>query len=190
MRSRSYSVWRAISIRAARFAKRIRNDESGFTAVEFAMVAPPFLMLLFGTIAVGLYFFVTFSLENAVEQASRLIRTGQAQTQDPPMTTAQFKAKVCSYAPSFVDCTNKLRVNVVTSATFSGMAEPSCLDNGALIADPTPSNVPGAANDIVLVTVCYEWDLAGQIPFLKLGTMANGAALIRASTTFRTEPYE
>lgn len=190
MRSRSYSAWRAISIQARHLAGRIRKDKRGFTAVEFAMVAPPFLMLLFGTIAVGLYFFVTFSLENAVEQSARLIRTGQAQSQDPPMTTTQFKAKVCSYAPSFVDCKNKLRVNVVTSATFSGLTEPACLDKGKLIADPAPKNVPGAANDIVLVTVCYEWDLAGQFPFLKLGTMANGAALIRAATTFRTEPYE
>jgi hypothetical protein len=39
------------------------------------------------------------------------------------------------------------------------------------------------------VTVCYEWELAGKIPFLNLANMANGSALIQASTTFRTEPY-
>ena len=91
---------------------RLRRDENGFTAVEFALVATPFLALLFGIIAVGLYFFVQFSLENAVEQASRMIRTGQAQTREPPMTTAQFKTEICNRAPSFIDCGGKVRVNV------------------------------------------------------------------------------
>lgn len=190
MQSKKFSLWNKLSERTNRFQKRFRNDDRGVTAIEFAMVATPFLMLLFGIIAVGLYFFVTFSLENAVEQAARLIRTGQAQTSTPPMTTAQFKTEVCNNAPSFVDCTNNLRVNVVTAGSFSGLTPPSCVDGGgSLIPEPTSANVPGAAGDAVLVTVCYEWELAGKMPFLKLGKMANGSALIQAATTFRTEPY-
>ena len=41
----------------------------------------------------------------------------------------------------------------------------------------------------MLVTTCYEWQLAGSMPFLRLGHMNNGSALIQASTTFMTEPY-
>ncbi|MEZ5845012.1 MAG: TadE/TadG family type IV pilus assembly protein [Hyphomicrobiaceae bacterium] len=172
------------------FLDRLRRDENGFTAVEFALVATPFLALLFGIIAVGLYFFVQFSLENAVEQASRLIRTGQAQTREPPMTTAQFKTEICNRAPSFIDCGGKVRVNVQVFNSFSAVTSPSCTDNGGnLIPDPPVSNVPGQAGEIVFVNVCYEWELAGKIPFLKLGKLGNGAALIQAATTFRTEPY-
>lgn len=169
---------------------RLRRDENGFTAVEFALVATPFLGLLFGIIAVGLYFFVQFSLENAVEQASRLIRTGQAQTSNPPMTTAQFKTEVCNRAPSFLDCGGKVRVNVQVFNSFSAINPPSCTDAGGnLIPDPPTNSVPGQAGEIVFVNVCYEWELAGKIPFLKLGHLANGAALIQAATTFRTEPF-
>lgn len=190
MTTRNSDARRPAYSRLAIFRDRFKRDQSGVTAIEFAMVATPFFMFLFGTIAVGLYFFITFSLENAVEQAARLIRTGQAQTSNPPMTTSQFKAKVCEKAPGFVDCTGKLRVNVVTATNFSGLTTPPCTDSsGQLVPDPPPSNVPGAAGDVVLVTVCYEWDLAGQIPFLKLGKMSNGSALIQAATTFRTEPY-
>ncbi len=170
------------------FASRFRADKRGVTAIEFAMVSMPFLMLLFGTIAVGLFFFTTFSLENAVEKASRQIRTGQAQLAGK--TTSQFKLDVCSNAPAFVDCTNNLRVNVASFSSFGTIATPSCTDtSGALIPDPPDENVPGAAGDVVLVTVCYEWELAKMIPFLELGKMGNGSALIQASTTFRTEPY-
>ena len=172
------------------FFSRLRRDENGFTAVEFALVATPFLALLFGIIAVGLYFFVQFSLENAVEQAARLIRTGQAQTRSPPMTTSQFKTEVCNRAPAFVDCGSKVRVNVQVFNSFSAISAPSCTDAGGnLVPDPPPTAVPGQAGEIVFVNVCYEWELAGKIPFLKLGKMGNGAALIQAATTFRTEPY-
>lgn len=169
-------------------ARTLERDENGFTAVEFAMVAPWFLMLLFGIMAVGLYFFTTFSLENAVDQAARLIRTGQAQ--ETGMTAAQFKVKVCENAPQYVDCTGKMRVNVVSAADPGALAPPSCTDAGGALIPPASSVfTPGAAGNYVLVTVCYEWELAGKIPFLHLGDMGNGSALIQAATTFKTEPF-
>ena len=97
----------------------LRGEEKGTTALEFAMVALPFLMLLYGIIGVGLYFFTTFSLENAIEQAARTLRTGQAQTAAVSGNLSQsqaadaFKAAVCSYVPTFVDCAGKVRVNVL-----------------------------------------------------------------------------
>lgn len=170
------------------FSASFVRDERGFTAVEFAMVAMPFLMLLFGTIAVGLYFFTTFTLENAVEKAARQIRTGQAQMAGK--TTSEFKADVCSYAPGYVDCDNNLRVNVTSFSDFGSVTTPPCVNSaGDLIPEPTSAAVPGAASEVVLVTVCYEWELAGALPFLKLGDMDNGSSMIRASTTFKTEPY-
>lgn len=167
-----------------------RKDIAGVTAIEFAMVVTPFLMLLFGIIAVGLYFFTTFTLEHAVEQASRLLRTGQAQTS--AMTTDQFKAEVCSRAPGFVDCAGKLRVSVqkfnewtqITPATT-----PKCLDAGGNLTTATTYNAP-VAGEIALVWVCYEWDLASKIPYLHMGNMGSGARLIQVATTFRVEPYE
>jgi hypothetical protein len=49
----------------------------------------------------------------------------------------------------------------------------------------------GGASEVVLITLCYEWDLARSFSFLKLGTGADGAgsAILQATTAFRTEPY-
>ncbi len=175
--------------RLSRLQQRYRADTRGALAIEFAAVVMPFVTLLFGTIAVGLYFFVTFSLENAVEQSARQIRTGQAQLAN--MTKAQFKALVCGKAPGFIDCTNYLRVNVVEFNSFAAVAPPTCIDTntGNLISDPQNDPVPGADGNVVLAIVCYEWKLAGMLPFLKLGSMNNGSSMIQAATTFRTEPY-
>ncbi|MEO0672538.1 MAG: TadE/TadG family type IV pilus assembly protein [Pseudomonadota bacterium] len=172
----------------ARFIRRYRRDERGVTAVEFALIAMPFFALVFGIMAVSLFFFTTFALENAIETASRAIRTGQAQSSG--MTTDQFKQSVCDESPPYIDCNGKIRVNVQTFSDFGSLASPSCTDSGGdLIPEPTPTAVPGASGEIVLVTVCYQWDLAASIPFLKLGNMGNDSRMIRATTTFRTEPF-
>ena len=168
---------------------RWQRDTHGATAVEFAMVALPFLMMLFGIIGVGLYFFTVFTMENAVEQAARLLRTGQAQKAG--YTAAQFKSKVCEFVPGFVDCTSKVRVNVLSYAdtTIPVASLPKCLGNDGSLSGTSTYN-PGAASQVVLVWVCYEWELASKIPFLHLGDMANGSSLIQATTVFRSEPFD
>ena len=175
--------------RLSHLQRRFRSDDRGALAIEFAAVVMPFVTLLFGTVAVGMYFFVTFSLENAVEQAARQIRTGQAQLAS--MTKNQFKADVCAKAPGFIDCVSYLRVDVVEYTNFAAITPPDCINSstGKLIDDPANNPVPGAAGNVVLVIVCYEWKLAGMLPFLKLGSMNNGSSMIQAATTFRTEPY-
>ena len=164
------------------------------------MVALPFFLMLFGILSVGFYFFTVFTLENAIESASRVIRTGQAQTQQPTaMTVAQFKTLVCGKLPTFVDCSNKVRINVVTAADYASATAPTCLDAGGnLIGTAAQSYSPGGASTIVLATVCYEWELTKifkDFPYWikpngKSGTaMTNGSTLIKASTVMTVEPY-
>ena len=152
------------------------------------MVAMPFFMMLFGIMVVGLFFFTTFSLENAVEETGRLIRTGQVQ--QGGMTADQFKQQVCNRLPAYVDCAGKLRINVQNFTGFGSIVVPTCVDSGGKLVESaaTPYS-PGSADAIVLITVCYEWELAGKLPFLSVSNMSNGSALLQASTTFRTEPY-
>jgi Flp pilus assembly protein TadG len=192
MRNGFSVLWEQAQQRARNNAASWKRNEDGATAIEFAMVALPFLMMLFGIIAVGLFFFTTFSLENAVEQASRPMKTGEAQQANNKTgkTKAEFKAEVCSLLPAYVDCTGKLRINVQKYNDGDMITPPACVDAGGnLVGDAgTPFN-PGARKQIMLVTGCLEWALAGQIPFLQLGSMSNGAAMLQASTTFKTEPF-
>ena len=56
--------------RARALLRRWRGDESGATAVEFGIIALPFLLLLFGIMSVCLFYFANFAIENAVWQAA------------------------------------------------------------------------------------------------------------------------
>ena len=60
-----------------RFARR----DDGVAAVEFGMVAAPFLALMFAIMETAIVFFASQTLETAVADSARLIMTGQAQTQ-------------------------------------------------------------------------------------------------------------
>lgn len=168
---------------------RLRRDTRGVTAIEFAMVGGPFLAFLFGIIGVGLFFFTTFSLENAVDQAARTLRTGEAQ--EAGLTAAQFKTKVCEYVPAQVDCTANVRVNVLSFANSSDISEgalPSCLNSDNTLSNAT-EYTPGGPSEIVVVWACYEWKMSQNIPFINLGNMAGGSRLIQATAVFRSEPY-
>lgn len=175
--------------------RRLRRDTSGSTALEFAMVALPFLLFCFSIIGYGFYFFTATSLEYRVETATRLIRTGQAQTNG--VTQSSFKQQICDPSDpsaSFLDC-SKLNVHIQSNASWAGINPTPCLTSGALTGSAAAgsaavSGSSGGAGAAVLVTVCYEWSLAKAMPFLMLGNMGNGSAVIQAVSAFRTEPYQ
>lgn len=173
----------------ASFAK----DTRGTTAIEFGMVALPFLMFAFGIMGTGLHFFTQNSLEHAVESTARKIRTGQAQQSGT--TVSEFKQMIVDEAGPMIDV-SKLQVHLQTGAEWTDVSPVGCLDNSGTQTSGTGNSGDaigqhsGGAGEVVMVTVCYEWDLAAAMPFLQYGNMGNGSAMIQASTTFRTEPYE
>lgn len=178
---------------AVGFFGRWRRDRRGTTAIEFAIVAMPFFMFAFGIMGLGLHFFTSNALEHGVEAAARKIRTGQAQKEGK--TLADFKQMVCDETGSYINCDSKLRIHVQSGASWAAINPRTCLSNGSLAAtvgaDTDPlSGSSGGASQAVLVTACYEWDLAQNMPFLLMGDLSNGSALVQAASTFRTEPYQ
>ena len=107
------------------------------------------------------------------------------------MTDVQFKNEVCSFLPGFINCQDKLLLNVRSFAQADLtpiVTRNECLNNGSLANVTTYS--PGAANQIVLISLCFEWEFANKLPFIQLGDMNGGSRLIQAATAFRTEPYQ
>ena len=174
-----------------------KTDQSGFTAVEFAMVAMPFLMLLFGTLSVCLFYFTNFTLENAVWSASRGIRTGQFQQGEgsysgittPEDRKKAFKQALCAKAPAYIDCNKVIVLVQSNSGGFGGITQPVCATNGTMVDQATAEFNPGGASSVVLITACYPWDFGGRLPFFALNNMKDGSLLLQASVAFRTEPY-
>jgi Flp pilus assembly pilin Flp len=77
----------------SRVLRRLLRCEDGVAAVEFALVAAPFLALMFAIIETALVFFTGQYFETVVADSSRLIMTGQVQTQG--LTQTQFINQIC-----------------------------------------------------------------------------------------------
>ncbi|MGY4454888.1 Flp pilus assembly protein TadG [Bradyrhizobium sp. i1.3.1] len=103
--------------------KRCRNrwaafagDSRGATAVEFALVAAPFLALIIALIQTFLVFFAQQMLETVVRQSARLVMTGQVQSAQ--MNQAVFKQKVCDQIVILFNCSG-LMVDMQVATSWS-----------------------------------------------------------------------
>src|SRR5688572_10808777 len=95
--------------------RSLLRDEDGATAVEFGMIATPFLLFVLGILGMGLYYLALISLEYGVESAARKIRTGEAEKS--ALTVAGFKSLICASAIS-IDC-SKVTVIIDSEKTWS-----------------------------------------------------------------------
>lgn len=173
-----------------------RRENSGSAAIEFAMVAPIFLLLTFAILETSMVFFADMILDNAVMDTGRLIRTGQAQNQ--AMTQDQFRTAVCDQVKIMLSCDPaKLLVDVRSFTNFNNTNFQPALDaNGNL--NPNLNNyqpggssqVPGQ-NPIVSVRVLYKWQLYTPLFAQYFENMGNGSGirLIGFSAAFKNEPY-
>jgi Flp pilus assembly protein TadG len=186
---------------ARRVGLRLRRDEEGATAVEFALIAVPFFMLLLGTLGVCQLFFWLFTAENAVWTASRDMRTGAFQTAASGSPYAgktgdalktEFRKQICNKTVNANDCFNNSVVLVQSTNLGGTIKDPACTTSGNALtadADAMAAFSVGAQSSVVMVTLCYAWGFGGKLPFLPLPKLAGGAYLIQASAVFETEPY-
>ncbi|MFN3559884.1 MAG: TadE/TadG family type IV pilus assembly protein [Brevundimonas sp.] len=166
-----------------RLAKRKARE--GSSAVEFAMVALPFCLMMFAILELGLVFVTDSVLENATIETGRLVRTGQATAQG--MTAAQFKSGVCSRMSVFTaDCPSRLTVDVRVIPQFN-TAPPDPMAGGTFNESGlTYSN--GQPGDIVLVRAWYRQPLLTTFMAQGLSRLNDGTVRMTATTAFRNEP--
>lgn len=182
---RQTSRERRIGLRRA--LRSFRRDRNGSTAVEFGMLAIPFLSLVYAIFETSMVHMAGQVLQTAVSDASRLIMTGQAQTAG--FTGADFKNEVCKRVKATFDCPKMLQVDVRTFPNFSSAnAPPPPINNGRL--DSTGFGfVPGGPNAIVVVRAAIEYPIIVPLIGQTMVNLADNKLLIMASAAFKNEPF-
>ena len=171
---------------AAHTARRLIKQQDGAAAVEFALVAAPFLALVFAIMETAFVFFAGQALETAVADSSRLIMTGQAQTQG--LSQATFKNAVCAKIYGLFDCQNGVYVDVKTFTSFSNVSMPTPVDAQGNFQNNFTYQ-PGGPGDIVVVRFFYQWPVYASLLGLNISNMSGGNRLLAATAAFRNEPY-
>jgi Flp pilus assembly protein TadG len=173
--------------RAQAAALRFAGDRQGAAALEFALVATPFFMLLFGILEIALVFFASAIIEDGVAEAAREIRTGRLQTAG--QTEQDFRAIVCARITTVADC-GRLRVDVRVFEDFSASELSAPTGDDGDLDDSNFTFDPGGAGDVIVVRVFYDWPLLGPGMINGLANMPGNRRLISSASAFRNEPFD
>jgi len=169
-----------------RVVRRFGRREDGAAAVEFAMVAAPFLAMVFAIIETAMVFFAGQALETAGADSARLIMTGQAQTQG--FDQAKFKQAVCGKIYGLFNCSGGLQIDVKSYSSFANVPVDKPITNGNL--DNNFGYQPGGPGDIVVVRLMYQWPVYVSLLGLNLSDLSGGKRLLMSTVAFRNEPYK
>lgn len=169
-----------------KLARRFIRQDDGSAAIEFGMVALPFLALVFAIMETSIVFFAGQTLETAAADSARLVMTGQAQNQG--FSQAKFKEEVCKRIFGLFNCADGLQVDVRTYSSFSSIDSSKPIDaNGNLVNNFTYN--PGGPGEIVVVRLLYQFPVYVSLLGLNLSDMAGSKRLIMATSAFRNEPF-
>ena len=170
-----------------RTVRRFAHGKDGAAAVEFGIVAAPFLALMFAIMETSLIFFASQTLETAVADSARLIMTGQAQSQN--YDAAAFKSAVCGRIKGLFDCATGLKIDVKTYSAFGSVDNSKPVDaNGNLKTNF--GYQPGGPSEIVVVRLMYQFPVYASLLGFNLSDMSGGKRLVMATAAFRNEPYQ
>lgn len=179
----------------------IRREE-GVSAIEFAVVAPTLLLLLFGTIEFSLIMMVRSVMEGATAASSRLGKTGY--TADGKTREETILQAVTDRAGALID-TSKLTIQSKFYKEFQQINDPEpytdantngTYDLGETFTDINGNTVwdadmatsgYGSAGDIVVYTISYPWTILTPITPNFIGT--EGVVTITTHAVVKNEPY-
>jgi Flp pilus assembly protein TadG len=170
----------------ARLACRFVRQEEGAAAVEFGLVALPFLALLFAILETALVFFAGQTLEAATADSARLVMTGQAQLAG--YDEDEFKEAVCDRIHGLFDCKDGIHVDVKKYASFAAINDGAPIKDGKLDTSEMGYQ-PGEPGEIVKVTLYYEWPVYVSLLGNHLATLGSNRLLV-ATSVFRNEPFK
>lgn len=181
--------------------RRFRKDEEGATAIEFAIIAPVLLLIMFGIVEFSLAAFTQSVMEGATTLSSRLGKTGYSEQGLSREDT--IRAALDNRAGTFLDV-DRITIASKFYGQFDqiGDEEPYIdtnhnlrYDTGETYTDVNgnghwdadmASQGYGDANDIVVYTVTYPWRVMSPLmkPFFEDGILE-----LRSVAVVKNEPY-
>jgi Flp pilus assembly protein TadG len=175
--------------RLASAGRRFLRREDAAAALEFALVAAPFIALTLAIVQTSLAFFAGQVLESAVADSSREILTGQVQSAN--MTQSGFSQAVCNKIQSLFSCSG-LMVDVRTANSFASAntSMPTLTYDGNGNVNNAWQFNPGNPGDIVVMRVMYLWPVFTGPLSLNLSNQSNGKLLLMATAVFKNEPFQ
>lgn len=182
---------------------RFPHARSGATAVEFGLVALPFLALTGASLEAGITYFGQSILQQAVTEAGRQIYTGQFQTSNQGTTDAtallnNFRTAMCSPGGqpriTVFPCA-RVQISITKASSFGSATpvQPTVTNARTGVTDWNPafsSYTCARANDVVVVQAAIDVPVLFPLLGSVNSTLPNRRRLLQAATVFQVEPFD
>ncbi|OHV80580.1 TadE/TadG family type IV pilus assembly protein [Ensifer sp. LCM 4579] len=187
---------------------RFLGDRKGATAIEFAVLALPFFLVVFASIETFVAFAGEQLLANATDTLARKIRTGEItfnQGKATDMTEAEFRRAFCDEISILMTCSSTeasqpqklfLDIREITDLATIPAAVPRVGSSSSSDLDTSGFRfAPGGAASFTMVRAYYRWEVITDLvrPYITnlrpAGTSMPRDFLMVATTTFRNENY-
>lgn len=156
------------------------RDENGVVAIEFAVLALPFFMLVFAIMEVALVLTASMQFENATDRVSRRVMTGELARDEGAIRKA-----FCDEIVFALDC-SKLRID------YKEIASLSEFDLPAPVTDRTVNDSAFAFRTIASpsfasLRVGYEWPITIRPMAEFFAGLENGRTFVLGTSLLRIE---
>lgn len=172
----------------SRFSLRFFRDRSGSTAIEFGVLAVPFLVLVFGIVEVCVSMAAQQVLTNVTFDIGRQVRTGELAAAN--LNETKLKEMICSRLEVMVkgDCTEVLKLDLRQVSSFKEAAELGkqwSPDN--FVSNPQVS--AGNPLDMTVLRTFYRWPVILSFLADIIGNTTNGHVLLFSMAAWQNEPF-
>lgn len=132
---------------AIRNLKKFQRAQSGASAVEFAMILPSFLLIVFGIVMFGSYLAVVHGVQQLAAEAARSSVAGLTEGERSSLASNYVTSHVNSYP---LIAANNLTVNAATSGSDANVFVVTLNYNASnMFIYSLPSFVPAPPSTIV-----------------------------------------
>lgn len=167
--------------------RRFGRDTRGAAAIEFALIVPVLLAIIFSALEVGWIMVQTIMLDRSLDMTVRELRIGSFANP----TQEEMRKRVCDRAMILINCEANLALELVpimTAADYPADAA-RCVNRDSEIAPVLRFN-PGARTQTVFVRACFVVDPITPMMGLSvvLSRDETGAVRLVSKSGFVNEP--
>jgi Flp pilus assembly protein TadG len=170
--------------------RELRRDRSAGAALEFAVVALPFITFLVFLLEIGYDFFAQVSLDYGVQTAARQIQIGNAQGAN---TAAVFQTDyLCPALSGLLPCSSvTVNVTPITSDYYSSVSATLPVNSSGTFSTSGFTYCPGSPNQLMLVQAYYLSPslLAAVVPSMAASTAGGLQRVTVSSMAFINENF-
>lgn len=168
-----------------RLIKSFGKNRKGAAAIEFALLALPFIAVVFSIVEVAVMFFIDSALDSALHKTVRKMRTGSAITAAWDMNT--FKTELCKNLAYSFSCRSSVLVRSVKVTAIDSITFATPVSGGKLTV--TETFTLGASGDYILVQAFLPWDPIVSFYTMSSSKLSDGRHVLGATVLFKNEPF-